>query len=259
MSEIEFFQLTAAGPDRLANEDAVGCWPHDGGLLFAVADGIGGAPGGAFASTLALDVLAREMELSLGSWPVARRLRRAVQQANHELYGKAIAVPELRGMGTTLTATALVGEVLVTAHVGDCRLFRLRDAKLEQLTKDHTWVWERVERGLLSPAEVRAHPSRYVVTRCLGRELVIGVDVITAPVHPGDILVQCSDGMHGALAEEEIAELAAAHPPKPACRALLRRARADGCGGDLSVQVLAVRSRAAPGASVWRRFSLARA
>jgi protein phosphatase len=254
MSEIEFFQLTAAGPDHAANRDAVGCWPHDGGLLFAVARGFGGTRSGAFASALALEVLAREMELSLGSWPLPRRLRRAVQQANHELYGKAVAVPALRGMGTTLTATAIVGDVLVTAHVGDCRLFRLRDRTLEQLTKDHTWVWERVEHGLLSPAEAAAHPGRHVVTRCLGRELVIAVDVLKTPVRPGDVLVQCTDGVHAALAEEEIADLAAAHPPEPACRALARRARADGSKADVSAQVAAIRSGPTNGGSVWRRF-----
>src|SRR5439155_905170 len=92
---------------------AVGHWPHEDGLLFAVADGLGGHAAGEVASALALEVLAREMDRAPGSWALTKRLRRAVQEANLELYNKAIAVPELRGMGTTLTASAVVGGTLV--------------------------------------------------------------------------------------------------------------------------------------------------
>ncbi len=120
MPEIEFFQLTDIGCVRVENEDAVGFWPHDDGLLFAVADGLGGEAAGEVASRLALEVLGREMERAPGTWPVTKRLRRAVQQANLEIHTKAITVPDLRRMGTTLTATAVVGGSLVAAHVGDC-------------------------------------------------------------------------------------------------------------------------------------------
>ena len=98
MLEIEFFQLTDIGCVRTENEDAVGHWPHEDGLVFAVADGIGGHAGGQIASSLALEVLAREMDRAPGSWPVAKRLRRAVQEANLEIYTKGITVPELRRM-----------------------------------------------------------------------------------------------------------------------------------------------------------------
>src|SRR5207244_4208555 len=117
MPEIEFFQLTDVGCVREGNEDAVGHWPHEDGLLFAVADGLGGHAAGEVASALALEVLAREMDRAPGSWALTKRLRRAVQEANLELYNKAIVVPELRGMGTTLTASAVVGGTLVAALV----------------------------------------------------------------------------------------------------------------------------------------------
>src|SRR5947209_7945778 len=115
MPEIEFFQLTDVGCVREGNEDAVGHWPHEDGLLIAVADGLGGHAAGEVASALALEVLAREMDRAPGSWALTKRLRRAVQEANLELYNKAIVVPELRGMGTTLTASAVVGGTLVAA------------------------------------------------------------------------------------------------------------------------------------------------
>src|SRR5438552_1528414 len=207
MPEIEFFQLTDVGCVRDQNEDAVGHWPHEDGLVFAVADGLGGHAAGEVASALALEVLAREMDRAPGNWALAKRLRRAVQEANLELYNKALAVPELRGMGTTLTASALVA-----AHVGDCRLFLSREGKLEQLTKDHTWVWEQMQYGLLSAEDARTHPRRNMLTRCLGRELIVGIDVLSMDLRPRDIIVQCSDGVHVAVREEEVAELVVAHP-----------------------------------------------
>jgi serine/threonine protein phosphatase PrpC len=251
--EIEFFQLTDVGCVRESNEDAVGHWPHEDGLLFAVADGLGGHAGGEVASALALEVLAREMDRAPGSWAVTKRLRRAVQEANLELYNKAIAVPELRGMGTTLTATALVGGTLVAAHVGDTRLLLFRDRRLTQLTKDHTWVFEQVQYGLLSPEAAREHPRRHVLTRSLGAELIVGIDVLTLDVRAGDVLVHCSDGIHGAIAEREIAEILGAHPPEAAARALVRRAREEGGEDNSSVQIATVVT-CPPAARPWWRL-----
>jgi serine/threonine protein phosphatase PrpC len=194
------------------------------------------------------------MDRAPGGWPVPKRLRRAVQEANLEIYTKAIAVPELRGMGTTLTASAVIGGTLVAVHVGDCRLFLLRDGKLTQLTKDHTWVWEQVQYGIVSPDEARLHPRRHMLTRCLGRELIVGIDLLTLDLRAGDVLLQCSDGVHAALAEPEITELLAAHPPEPACRALLRRAREEGGEDNISAQVAAVVTCPRPAARSWWRL-----
>ncbi len=251
MPEIEFFQLSDVGCVRDANEDAVGHWPHEDGLLFAVADGVGGRNAGEVASALALEVIAREMERAPGGWAVGKRLRRAVQEANLEIYNKAITVPELRRMATTVTASAVVGGTLVTAHVGDCRLLLFRDAQLTQLTKDHTWVWEQVQYGLLSPEDARNHPRRHVLTRSLGVELIVGIDVLTFDLRPGDVLLQMSDGIHAALAEAEIAELVGAHPPEATARALVRRAREEGGEDNLSVQVAGVVSCPAPTPRPW--------
>jgi protein phosphatase len=163
-------------------------------------------------------------------------------------------VPELRGMGTTLTATVLVGSTLVAAHVGDTRLLLFRDRNLTQLTKDHTWVFEQVQYGLLSAEAARSHPKRHLLTRSLGSELIVGIDVLTLEMHPGDILVQCSDGIHGPIGEPEIAELVSAHPPEAAARALVRRAREEGGEDNISVQVAAVVSCPAPAARPWWRL-----
>ena len=252
MPEIDFFQVTDVGCVRAENEDAIGHWPHEDGLLFAVADGLGGHAGGEVASGLALEVLAREMERAPGGWSVAKRLRLAVREANLEIYNKAITVPELRRMGTTITASAVVGSALVTAHVGDCRLLLWRDGVLTQLTKDHSWVWEQVQYGILSPEEARVHPRRHVLTRCLGRELIVGIDTLSIDVRPGDVLTQLSDGIHALLPEREIAEVLAAHRPEAACHALVRRARDEGGEDNLSVQVAAVLDCPPPAPRWWR-------
>jgi len=251
MPEIEFFQLTDVGCVRETNEDAIGHWPHEDGLLFALADGMGGEAAGEVASALALEVLAREMDRAPGGWPVSKRLRRAVQEVNLEIYNKSITVPELRRMGTTLTATAVVGGSLVAAHVGDCRLLVFRDGRLTQLTKDHTWVAEQVQYGLLSAEKARTHPRRHVLTRCLGAELIVGIDVLTFDLRPGDVVLQMSDGVHGPIAEAEIAELLRAHPPEPAGRALVRRAREEGGEDNLSVQIAGIVSCPPPAARPW--------
>lgn len=240
MPDIELHQLTDVGCVRTNNEDAVGHWSHEDGVLFAVADGLGGHNAGELASTTALEALAREMERAPGNWPVGKRLRRSIQEVNLEIYNKAIAVPELRGMGTTLTATALTGSTIVAAHVGDCRLYLLRDGVLTQLTKDHSWVGEQVQYGLLTPEQARTHPRRHVLSRCIGQNLIVGIDILTMDIRPGDVLAQCSDGVHALVPEPEITEVLRTNRPEAACRALVERARAAGGDDNLSIQVASV-------------------
>ncbi len=138
MARVELAQVTDAGRVRSSNQDAIGHWPCDDGLLFAVADGVGGNAGGETASKLALEILDSAYSAAPEKWALSKKLRRAIQDANLRIYQMGLTVPELRGMGTTITATAVIGSGLVTAHVGDCRLLLFREGKLTQLTKDHT-------------------------------------------------------------------------------------------------------------------------
>jgi len=254
MPEIDFFQLTDVGCVREENEDAVGYWPHEDGLLFAVADGLGGHEAGEIASALALEVLAREMDRAPDSWAMAKRLRRATQEANIAIHQKCVTVPELRGMGTTLTASVVAGNQLVAAHVGDCRVYLLRDGVLTQLTKDHTWVWDQVEYGILSPEEARNHPRRNMLSRCLGPHLVVGIDVLQIELRVGDVLLQCSDGVHAHLPDSEIAEHLRSRQPDAACRALIQRGREAGGKDNLSAQVAVLSTVPPPAARRWWRF-----
>lgn len=247
MPHIDFFQWTRTGGAPERNDDLVGCWPHDDGIVFAVARGLGDRETGHCASDLALSVVGDELRAAAHSWPIATRLRRAVHAANLAVYQKAVVVPELAGMATTLTVTALVGGSLTAAHVGDCRLWLLRGSALTQLTKDHTWVWSHLP-GMGS-APGRGQPRRYSMPRCLGHELIVSIDLLSMDLHQGDVLLHTTDGLHGRLAETDIHELLTAHPPEAACRALLRRAAHFDATDDATAQVAAV--HAVPEATRW--------
>jgi PPM family protein phosphatase len=244
---VEYSELTLGAVDGV-NEDAVAHWWRDDDLVLAVADGVGERSAGHVASAMAIDVLGRELSTPRPEWPLGTRVRRAVQAANLEVYQKGIAVPELRRMATTLTVTAIEGRTLLAAHVGDCRLLLYRQGRLTQLTKDHTRAWE----DPLAPA-VGANGSR-ALSRSLGHELVVSIDFLTMELSAGDLLLQCSDGVHAALDEDELRELLEAHPTEAACHAIVRRAHEVDAGDDASAQLVRVAALApAQAARSWWR------
>jgi len=239
MPTLDLAQRTDVGTVRKENEDAVAYWPHEDGVVFAVADGLGGHSAGEVASNLALEVVGRELDRAPANWTVDKRLRRAIQEANIAIHQKGVTVPELRQMATTITSSAIVGNMLIAAHVGDCRLYLLREGQLTQLTKDHTWVAEQIEYGILSAEEARNHPKRSMVTRCLGPHLIVGIDILQKELQPRDVVLQCSDGVHAFLQDAEIAEILR-NPPRAACDTLIRRACEQGGNDNLSAQVAVV-------------------
>src|SRR5437764_682206 len=136
----------------------------------------------------------------------------------------------------------------------EIEFFQLTDVGcVREGNEDAVGHWPH-EDGLLSLEDVRTHPRRNLLTRCLGRELIVGIDVLSMDLRPRDIIVQCSDGIHGAVRDEEVAELVVAHPPEAACRALVRRAREEGGEDNLSVQVAAVVSCPPAAARPWWRL-----
>jgi PPM family protein phosphatase len=235
--------LSDVGTERDHNEDACATIVDEPGrAVVVVADGVSGAAGGEVASAMAVEVVLRAYrEDAAGS--AGQRLYRAVQQANIEIYDRAVAVPELRGMATTLTAIALDGGDLTAVHVGDSRLYLVRGGEITQLTKDHTVAADKVRYGLMSAEKARSHPDRAVLTRSVGRELIVSRDRLGRPVERGDVLVLCSDGLHNVLDDAEIARLCAA-PADEACRALVAAANARGTADNLTAAV--VRILAAP-------------
>lgn len=233
--------LSHAGTVRPHNEDACGYAQHGPrSTLVVVADGVSSQIGAEVASQTAVEVTLAAFAEQPISAPAPRRLARAVQQANIKVYDLATIVPELRGMATTLTAVALDGEWLWGAHVGDSRLYLLRDGRLTQLTKDHTVAAERQRMGLLSAARARHHPDRGTLTRSLGRDLIVALDRLSTRIASGDVLILCTDGLYNAIDDVLLGSLAAADSAAAACQALIGAANRAGTADNLSAAVVRV-------------------
>ena len=240
-ARFDIFALSDMGTDRPDNEDSCGCLIESpDSVIFAVADGMGGYEGGEVASSMAVEITLRVWQESPREWAAAKRLSRAVQQANIEIHNRALAVPELRMMGTTLTAVTIDRGSLVAAHVGDCRLYLIRRRRILQLTKDHTVTGERVRMGLLSEEAARFHPERSMLTRNLGHELIASVDRISMPLIRGDRLVLCSDGLYNVLRDHEIELIARDRQCSDAAMLLINSANERGTADNLTVAVFSM-------------------
>jgi PPM family protein phosphatase len=248
--------LSDIGTNRENNEDACGSHSdNEQSVIFVVADGIGGYEGGEIASAQAVEVTLTAFRDSPSEWGPAKRLHRAVQQANIEVHNRALTVPELRRMGTTLTAVVVDQGILYAAHVGDCRIYHIRRGKIRQLTKDHTVVQDRVRMGLMSPAKARNHPERSALSRCLGHELIVAVDRITMPLQQHDLLIVCTDGLYNVLEPDDLESVSRGVEAAAACRRLIELANRRGTADNLTVAVFSLKVSIDPPAPPlgWRR------
>jgi protein phosphatase len=226
------------GTERKENEDHCAHLVESDTVGVAiVADGVSGLAGGGAASEQAVESTLRTYR-GLGDMRPARRLQRAVQQANIDVYDRAVIVPELRGMATTLTALVVDRGELVAAHVGDCRIYLLREGRMRQLTKDHTLVGEKVRLGLLTELRARHHPDRSVLTRAVGRELIVAIDRIAAPLWQGDLLILCSDGLYNVLDPLDMEEIVRGKGAAPAAHALVDQANGRGTPDNVTAAVV---------------------
>ncbi|HEX4492859.1 MAG TPA: Stp1/IreP family PP2C-type Ser/Thr phosphatase [Acidimicrobiia bacterium] len=188
------------GQLRSGNEDSF--LVDDRISLYAVADGMGGHQGGEVASATALEAL--RAAVAGGD-----ALDAAIVRANRSVYEKAGTDRALLGMGTTLTAIEILGEsTFLIGHVGDSRAYRVRDGVLEQLTEDHSLVEELVREGRLTPAEAKVHPQRSIITRTIGVDPDVDVDLYTLDARTGDRIIICSDGLTTMLGDDEVSHVA---------------------------------------------------
>jgi PPM family protein phosphatase len=235
--------LSDVGTTRPDNEDSCGHFiesPHS--VVFAVADGVGGYEGGEIASRMAVDITLEAFRDSPPEWGAAKRLYRAATRANIEIHDKALTVPELCRMATTMTAVAVEKGMMSAVHVGDCRLHLIRHNKISVVTKDHTMVADKVRMGLMSAARAKTHPERSMLLRSLGRELIVSIDRITMPLLEHDRLIVCSDGLHGVLEEEELESLTREANAESACRTLIDTANKRGTHDNLTCAVFRMMS-----------------
>jgi serine/threonine protein phosphatase PrpC len=234
---------TDVGRVREGNEDAY--LVDDAMGLVAVADGMGGHRAGEVASATALEAL--RAAITSG-----RPLRESIQDANEAVFRKSLTDNSLRGMGTTLTAGTLAsGGTLLVGHVGDSRAYLLHDGELKQVTVDHSLVEELVREGRLTADEAAVHPQRSIITRALGVDASVDVDVYPVELAPGDRLLLCSDGLTGMVQADEIAAtLRREDDPTRAATQLVDAANAAGGEDNITVVVVAVTDEAPVRASV---------
>jgi len=230
--------VTDIGRVRRGNEDRYLVDPSLG--LYAVADGMGGHRAGEVASETALDALHE----AVGD---GGDIETAMTLANEAVFEKASDDDELRGMGTTLTAVTLRDDKLEVGHVGDSRAYLRRDGSLQQLTDDHSLVAELVAAGEISEDEAEVDPRRSMITRALGIEPGVEVDVVPIAVQAGDRLVLCSDGLTGMIRDDALAEiLEQESDPKDAAKRLVDRANEAGGIDNVTVVVVDIVDGPAP-------------
>ena len=226
---------TDVGQVRAGNEDSFLVGEHGanegtGIGWFAVADGMGGHQAGEVASATAVASLLDELR-------AGRPVDLAVGRANTEVFGRAQASPDLRGMGTTLTAATFTGTHLRIGHVGDSRAYLWRDGSFRQLTTDHSLVAELVAAGELTPEEAEVDHRRSMITRALGIGATVQVDALEVPLEPGDRILLCSDGLTTMVRDDDIAEVLRRHRD-PARVADVLVAAANAAGGEDNVTVV---------------------
>lgn len=233
---------THVGRVREANEDAFLVRGADqdspGGGLVAVCDGLGGHFGGAAASQAAVEALAK-------GFPFARRLslreqvRRSMEAAHQAVRGLARHDARMSESATTCVAVAIEGGETVLAHVGDSRAYLLREGRVTQLTKDHSFGNELIARGLATEESAARHPDAEVLTRCFGLSPRLEVDFRLGRLRDGDRLLLCSDGLYRHLTEEDLADILIGDKLDAVCAALIDTANARGGSDNITVAVLA--------------------
>jgi protein phosphatase len=231
---------------RQNNEDSFGYWePEDDqqflrkGRLAVVADGMGGYEGGQEASRLAVETLVAVYRDFGGDDPQAA-LVEALQTAHEQIREYSFAHPELRGMGTTCTAAAIVRDELYYVHVGDTRLYLVRDGQITRVTRDHSYVGRLVESGVISPEEAETHPQRNILTAALGTnpDLIMDSPAQPEPLRPDDVLLICSDGLWGQVRDSEILDAVENKSAEQAGRRLIELARERGGPDNITVEIL---------------------
>jgi PPM family protein phosphatase len=250
MLDLEYAQASDRGRVRDHNEDYIGCALPDvpereqtHGWLFVLADGVGGQEKGEVASRTAVETLVSEFRRAGRDLPLRTLLPRLVQTANEKVLEAGFSGrPGGVAMATTLVACALRFDRAVISHVGDSRCYSIRGGQATALTRDHTMVSDQARLGLISEREAAEADTRHVLTRSLGNGLFVGADTTEHILESGDVLLLCSDGLHGAISAAEMAEIVTRNTDLHASARQLIEAANERDGGDnVSVQLIRIR------------------
>lgn len=241
MADPQAVGQTDVGLRRDRNEDSFGLFPPpdpDHPALYIVADGMGGHAGGEIASALAVDQIATAFANSAET-NLQQRIAQAVRAANEAILEDSFTTAERRGMGTTIVCAVVQGARLIRAHVGDSRLYRIRDDEISRLTEDHSWVEEQLRAGLISADEARTSARRNLITRALGISIEVQVDLSEHAIVAGDRYLLCTDGLSNQVDDDEIRSIVTSLPPQQACEKLIELANER--GGPDNITALVVR------------------
>ncbi len=245
--KIESYGISNVGMKRNQNEDAY--LINDEMGLYMVADGMGGHLGGEYASKLAVATVEQVMRalmydpettaihgVNTDEASPGDQLTHAIQEAGRRIHDQAMFDESLRGMGTTSVAAIFSTPNIYIANVGDSRAYYIREGKIQQITEDHSLVSEQVKAGMISANDARAHKLKNIITRSVGYQEEVDIDVLKKEVRPGDKILLCSDGLSNLVEDREIEEIVDKYDLQEACEKLINAA--NGRGGDDNITVV---------------------
>ena len=250
MLDLEFVERSDVGRVRDHNEDCLGyaspstsAQVRTHGWMFVLADGVGGHEKGEVASKTAVESMVAGFHKAKDGESHSTLLQRLVQQANTSVFEAAVTGGRgSAGMATTIVACALRYDRVSVAHVGDSRCYLIRNGKAAQITRDHTVASEQVRMGLVTAQEAAAGQTSHILSRSLGTELIANIDTDDHQIFPGDVLLLCSDGLHGEVEASEMAAICGqGQDLQQAAEKLVALANDRGGGDNISVQLIRIR------------------
>jgi len=234
--------ISDIGCEREINEDRYAVIDSRAGRAWIVCDGMGGVLGGDLAAQLSIDAIRRGLESRTYSSP-SEALKSAIEEANRVITLRR-QNPVFGNMGTTIVAVIILDNELVLANAGDSRGYLVRHRAIQQLTTDHTYVQNLVDRGAISADDALSHPQAHVLTRCIGAEARLQLDIQQYWIwsvesgEPEDRLILCSDGLYGLVSDDELAEICTDHPPQESCVQLVELAKARGGYDNITIAII---------------------
>lgn len=244
----EYGNGTDTGCVRSQNEDAFVLFEaednnqiEEKGNLMVICDGMGGAKAGKEASAIAVQEIGRVYYQSK-TRDVRAAINQAIRAANQQIFSQSQHHEEYRGMGTTVVAAIVKDDKAFIAHIGDSRCYLIRKREIAQVTEDHTIVQKMVNKGLITPEEAKNHPEGHILSRSLGVDMNVEIDITMEPLalKQGDILILCTDGLSNVVSKEEILQIAMAGTAQHAVEKLISLAKERGAPDNVTVQIAKV-------------------
>ena len=245
--DLTYAQSSITGPVREKNEDSVGFWQpatpemvRAVGIAAIIADGVGGSGRGEVASQLAVKTTLEVFKDAQAEIEPAELLRHVFNQANKNVYDASMQAHKEGRMATTLTVSIFRNDEISIGHVGDSRVYLIRNGGIRRLTADHSYVALQVKLGLVKERDAMASPMRSMITRSIGQDLMCGYDVFKETLAKGDVLVQCTDGLYSVVLDDEICDVAGHLAPEAACGQLIELAEKRHSDDNVSVQIVQI-------------------